>query len=673
VGGTLRDEATAIYADAAGAVYLGGQTASPEFPVTSEAYDTTLNGPNDGCLAKLSPSGDNLLLATLLGGSGEETIYCVLADDDGNIYVSGNTGSDDFPTTPGAYDETYNGGGDIFVAKFNPTGDTLLFSTVIGGSGVDRNAEDSLAMDASGALYVSGTTSSSDFPVTPGAFDESYNGGGDGFVVKLAPDGSSVGYATFIGGSASDGIRNLAANASGEAFVTGLTQSGNFPVTPGAYDETYNGYSDWFVAKLNVAGNSLEYATYLGGSDSEQSPTKLLITTTGEVYLSGTTDSPDFPTTPGAYDRSFSFVDGVDVITAKLSATGADLLASTFAFGGLGGAGLASDSSGNLWCLGLLAWTNAVATPGAYRIELDGSAIVVASIDPDLTQLRYATFIEGTILPVEFFLAIDPSDSVYGFLGTHGSGWPATSGAFDPSYNGDRDHFVFRLDPEVTELPTIVCPPDIYVGCSVDRLAPVTFPDPEVSDILPGMTIECDPPSGSGFRVGTTVVTCAATYLGGYTASCSFNVIRSELEFTGFLPPIDGADDTGGSRTDPIRTFTVGRVIPVRFTAACDGDPVLTGIHRLQAIKFRSARQKQQRRAVSSSAMQAIDRSGTAASNASLDTPPPVAANTTHKFRLTDRGWQYKLNTVDLGPGTWKLVATLSDGSKHSAWIAVKK
>ena len=206
--------------------------------------------------------------------------------------------------------------------------------------------------------------------------------------------------------------------------------------------------------------------------------------------------------------------------------------------------------------------------------------------------------------------------------------------------------------PIDTTPPVIQCPADIYVPCSVDTLVPVTFSVTATDAVDSSPTVTCTPAAGSGFPVGTTVVTCTATDAGGNTASCSFKVIRAALAFTGFLPPIGGADATGGSFLDPVRTFKAGSTIPVKFTAACSGAPVLTGIHRLQVIKYSDA----------------------TTSDEPIDATAQGSATTGNQFRLADGQWLFNLDTKATGmtKGIWQLSATLSDGSQHVVWIQLK-
>lgn len=204
-----------------------------------------------------------------------------------------------------------------------------------------------------------------------------------------------------------------------------------------------------------------------------------------------------------------------------------------------------------------------------------------------------------------------------------------------------------------TEPPSIACPANINVPCSTDRLVTVAYPPAIVSDNSdPSPTVTYSIPSGSGFPVGATTVTVTATDASGNQSSCSFSVMRAPLAFAGFLSPVGGADGTGGSFTEPLRTFKLKSTIPLKFTASCSGSPVLDNIHTLQVVKWSDA-----------------TTAGTA-----IDATPTDAATTGSQFRLSGEEWHFNLDTKATGMsvGIWELIATLSDGSQHSVWIQLK-
>jgi hypothetical protein len=185
-------------------------------------------------------------------------------DGSGNAYVTGYTGSTNYDVTPGAFQTTNGGGRDVFVTKLNATGTALVYSTYIGGSRGDVGY--GIAVDGSGNAYVTGWTSSTNYDVTPGAFQTTNGGGRDVFVTKLNATGTALVYSTYIGGSGDEVGRGIAVDGSGNAYVTGETNSTDYDVTPGAFQTTNEGRWDVFVTKLNATGTALVYSTYIGGS-----------------------------------------------------------------------------------------------------------------------------------------------------------------------------------------------------------------------------------------------------------------------------------------------------------------------------------------------------------------------------------------------------------------------
>ena len=247
------DRATALKVDGQGNILVAGRTDSSNFPTTAGAYDATYNGgPSDAFVAKLSSDLGTLQAATFLGGSSWDIATALAVDGQGNVVVAGWTESADFPTTVGAYDATYNGGpSDAFVAKLSSDLTTLQAATFLGGSDDDKAT--ALAIDGQGNVVVAGETYSSDFPTTAGAYDATYNGGlYDAFVAKLSSDLTTLQAATFLGGSSGyDSASALAIDGQGTVVVAGGTTSSDFPTTVGAYDDTHNGPSDAFVARLS--------------------------------------------------------------------------------------------------------------------------------------------------------------------------------------------------------------------------------------------------------------------------------------------------------------------------------------------------------------------------------------------------------------------------------------
>jgi hypothetical protein len=295
-----------------------GTTYSADFPTTLGAFDRTLADSNDVFVSKLNSNGSALVYSTYLGGTptpvpagGSDPFEFgrgIAIDAAGNAYVTGQTTSSNFPTTPGAFDRTLNVGTfdatDAFVTKLNATGSALVYSTFLGGTSRDDGL--GVAVNGSGAAYVAGeTTSARNFPTTLGAFDTTSNGGADAFVAKLNAAGSRLVYSTFLGGGAGEGAVAIAVDGANRAWVTGGTSSANFPTTTGGFDRSLNGPSDVFVTKLNGTGSRLVFSTFLGGARTENGR-DLAVDTAGNAYVTGTTFSANFPATQGAFDRVFN-------------------------------------------------------------------------------------------------------------------------------------------------------------------------------------------------------------------------------------------------------------------------------------------------------------------------------------------------------------------------------
>ncbi|KXK33645.1 MAG: hypothetical protein UZ01_00020 [Candidatus Brocadia sinica] len=293
-----------IALDASGNVYVTGETVSSNFPTTPGAYDTSIDG-FDVFVSKLDGGLTTLLASTFLGGSQGEGGPSLVLDTSGNVYVTGGTYSSDFPTTPGAYDTSFNSysSGDAFISKLDGGLTTLLASTFLGGSNGEVGSF--LALDTSGNVYVTGDTASWDFPTTPGAYDTSFGDGGI-FISKLNGGLTTLLASTFLSGSDGGGSRSrsLALDTEGNVYVTGETYSSDFPTTPGAYDTSLN-ETDAFISKLNGGLTTLLASTFLGGYYYETGQS-LALDTSGNVYVMGFTMSPDFPTTQVAYDTSFN-------------------------------------------------------------------------------------------------------------------------------------------------------------------------------------------------------------------------------------------------------------------------------------------------------------------------------------------------------------------------------
>jgi hypothetical protein len=444
VGGNGEDEAFSITADASGNAYITGYTVSTDYPVTSGAYKIT-NGGNNVFVTKLNPTCSNLVYSTYIGGSNYDWGQSIAIDAAGNAYITGYTKSSNYPATTGAFQTALRGSANAFVTKLNSTGSALLYSTFIGGNSYDMG--NSIAIDAGGDAYITGYTLSSNYPATTGAFQTALRGSANAFVTKLNSTGSALLYSTFIGGTSQGYGYSIAVDAGGDAYITGYTNSSDYPTTSGAYQTALKGGENTFVTKLNSTGSALLYSTFIGGSGYDEG-NSIAIDAGGNAYISGVTNSSDYPTTTGAFQTAFGGGD-YDALVTKLNSTGSALLYSTF-IGGSGydyGYSIAVDAAGNAYITGYTKSSNYPATTGAFQTASGGyDDAFVTKLNSTGSALLYSTFIGGSDGDDEGnSIALDAGGSTYvaGFAGS--SDFPTTTGAFQTAYNGTVNAFVTKF------------------------------------------------------------------------------------------------------------------------------------------------------------------------------------------------------------------------------------
>ena len=331
VGGSGDDRATGIAVDSAGNAYVTGSTTSTDFPAVN-AYQTLPGGGRDAFVFKLNPTGNGLVYSTYFGGHGNDISNGVAINPIGNAFIAGETVSTDLPVY-NAYQGSSRGLSEIFVAELLPVGNGLVYSTYLGGRGDDRGT--AIVVDASGSVYVTGSTMSPDFPVVS-ASQATFGGIQDAFVLKLSAGGASLVYSTFLGGSAGgtgspETGTAIAVDSVGNAYVTGMTGSYNFPML-NAFQSVHSGSAvEAFLTKLNPPGSSLVYSTYLGGTSIDIA-TSIAVDSAGSVYVGGYTASTDFPSPTPDQAINHGFYDGFFV---HLASDGSRLLQSVL----LGGSG----------------------------------------------------------------------------------------------------------------------------------------------------------------------------------------------------------------------------------------------------------------------------------------------------------------------------------------------
>jgi hypothetical protein len=298
-GSGFSDSVQGVAIDFQGHAFVTGGTSSRDFP-TQNAFQPTLHGFSDAFVTQFSADGSSLIYSTYLGGNSSDGGTGIALDLERNAYVTGSTFSTDFPVQ-NAFQPNLNGAGDAFVTKLNPSGSALVYSTYLGGSSGDGAR--GVAVDALGEAYVTGSTTSTDFPIQ-NAVQPISGGGIDAFVTKFNRSGSALAFSTYLGGSSEDDGNRVALDILGDVFVVGNTFSPNFP-TANAFQPTPGGPAgaDAFVSGLTANGSAFIYSSYLGGSVDDQG-TGIAVDLLGNAYVTGFTTSPNFPTTPGAFQTT---------------------------------------------------------------------------------------------------------------------------------------------------------------------------------------------------------------------------------------------------------------------------------------------------------------------------------------------------------------------------------
>lgn len=454
--------AVSVAVDSDGNAYVAGTTQSPDFPTTS---GTRLNGKQDIFVTKFSPTGA-VLYSTYVGGPCDDIARGIAVDASGNAYVTGRANAGFCLWGPSA---------GVLVAKLDPAGG-LVYSLVFGGRLADSSIGQAIKVDAAGQAYVAGRASSSsnDFPVTPGAFrttpceDVWYTA--DGFVAKIDASGTRLLYSTYLCGNGSDSPNGIAIDAAGNAYVAGSTTSRDFPTVnplqPSMQSE-WNG--NGFLSKLSADGTRLVYSTFLGGS-TDDAIAAIALDGQGNVYVTGQTSSADFPTTPGVlqeypgYRLCVPIGPCYDAFVTKIDPSGSSLVYSTYLFGDLddGGNAIAVDAAGNAYVAGTTTSPFfPIQDPFQWRRGgvFDG---FFAVLSPDGTRLVRSSYLGGSRSVRNLItgwdeatgIALDTAGNAYVVGFTQSDDFPVTSGAVQQRIGGGgcdaiglacRDAFVTRI------------------------------------------------------------------------------------------------------------------------------------------------------------------------------------------------------------------------------------
>jgi len=410
----------AIAVGRSGRIFLAGETRSPDYPTTLGVLEPFPLGSLDAFVAGVDSNTHELIFATYLGGSGDDSATTISVDNSGRIVVGGNTSSTDFPTTPDSLASSFKGVTDMFVARLEEDGSTLVYSTYLGGTGSDTLRD--LQIDHADNLYLTGYTQSSDLPTTPGAFKSEHwaSHEEDGFVAKLDHEGALL-YLTYLGGQgpATDRALSIALDADGTVLVTGVTNDPGFPVTAGAFAATSAGAAEAFVARINADGTELTESTFLGGAGDDHA-FDLAVDDSGEIWLAGITTSQDLPTIPNGVSAVYSGGE-TDLFLGCLTR---DLSSLTFMsyLGGSGrdgdmqtGPSLALDTQGTIHLTGGTSSFDFPVTSDAFSPNLNSLDAMDAwyvKLHPDVGPL-FATYLGGFASDTGHAIAVDRRGSAF--------------------------------------------------------------------------------------------------------------------------------------------------------------------------------------------------------------------------------------------------------------------
>lgn len=441
LGGQAADEGLAVAVDASGSAYVTGSTRSLNFPQQG-ALQTTLRGGKDVFIAKLNPEGNGLIYATYLGGSLDDEGRGIALDSTGQAYVTGMTSSTNFPQQGPL--QPYGGGpSDAFLAKLSPAGNALVYATYLGGNKTDYGR--GVAVDPDGNAYVTGATNSWNFPLVKAL--RSYRGGtADAFVSKLNAAGSALAYSTCLGGWATDEGRGIVVDDEGRAYVTGMTNSLDFPLKIALQPGYGGGTGDAFVATLEPGGAALGFATYLGGKAKDEGA-GIALDQAGRIYVAGTTESANFPVLNAAQP---GFGGLADAFVAALEPAGAPLLYATY----LGGSqrdeatGVAVSSPGNAYVTGVTQSANLPLVKPVQGGPGGDKDAFLSALSTDGAQWGYATYLGGKAEDRALGIAVDDQGNAWLAGVTKSTNFPVVNG-LQPVIGDTQDAFVTKIHYEL--------------------------------------------------------------------------------------------------------------------------------------------------------------------------------------------------------------------------------
>ncbi|MCW5979222.1 MAG: SBBP repeat-containing protein [Bryobacteraceae bacterium] len=451
LGGSSIDYVTDLAVSPAGEIHLAGWTDSANFPVVNSIQNR--GGSVDAFVVKYNAAATDVAWATFVGGSGDDRANGVALDSVGNVFLAGYTTSTNFPKQA-PRQSTLAGGRDAFLLKLNAAGTMLAFSTYFGGSGQDDAR--SVAVDSSGNAYIAGGTYSPNFPIL-NAFQNLNAGGQDAFAAKFSGTGT-LHFSTLLGGQSDDRANGVAVDSSGNAYLTGSTESVNLPAT-GAFQPSLAGRQDAFVAKLSAGGSQLHYCTYLGGSGggggSPEEGVDIAVDVEGRAYVTGSTSSTDFPTASPAQAVHGGGV--MDAFVTKLSAAGNSLVYSTYLGGRSADYGFAVtvDPLRQAYVVGQTASTNFPTLDPLQAANAGLQDGFITKLTSGGNELLFSSYLGGNAADAAAGVGLDAAGLLYVAGVTQSSNFPKVN-AIQPWHGGGVDLFAIRMQDYVPAPPQAV-------------------------------------------------------------------------------------------------------------------------------------------------------------------------------------------------------------------------
>ncbi len=561
LGGTGGEVAYSVVVDGSGDAYVTGVTASTNFPTSPSVYESTYRGDGDVFVTEFNPAGTGLIFSTYLGGTGDDTPAQIFLDNTrpnatGNLFITGSTTSLDYPVTGAAFQQIFGGIQDAFLSEISPNGTTLVMSTYIGGAGTDFGT--ALTLDSSGNVYVVGSTNSTNFP-TKNALQLGNNGFYDVFVTEVSPV-AQLKYSTYLGGTLSDYGTGISVDSNGNILISGYTNSSDFP-TQNALQSALAGGSDNFISKFAPGSTALLFSTYLGGSSNDES-LAMTLDSGGNIYLTGTTESPNYPVTTNAYQSSL--LGTANAFITKLAPDASAVLLSTF-FGGSQtdqASALALDSAGNIYITGYTQSSNfplldasqsVLGIAGAGNCGSTNLQYVPNILCPDAFVVKfstsgipiYSTFLGGSGTDAGQGIAVDSSGATYVAGSTASPNFPATAGTYQWLYqntNALSTAFVAKISPQ--DAPSVaLIPQQINFGTQ-----PLNSPSDPVTITLTNagsapLSISSIASSGDFTQTNT----CGSSVPGG-SATCIIQVVFDPTSVGQETDQISITDNAGGTQ-----------------------------------------------------------------------------------------------------------------------------